>query len=271
MGTSSGHCGIGNSEGVSGRIKQPFLTEGDAKFGEYPWQAAVLKKEGFDNVYVCAGTLIDNRHILTAAHCITGYQAIELRVRLGEWDVNRDNEFFPHFESDVIAMFEHQDFYDGNLINDIALLRIDAPVDFLKNPHIGPICLPPPGQDFRGQRCKVTGWGKDGFGDSGQYQNVLKEVDVPLLQTADCESRLRRTRLGVNYRLHPGMICAGGEEGKDSCKGDGGGPLSCAGRDGRYYLGGLVSWGIGCGTPGIPGVYVNVAYYRNWISSIINF
>ncbi|KAG7172221.1 Phenoloxidase-activating factor 2-like 3 [Homarus americanus] len=101
---TAGTCGVSNSDGVNGRINHPLQEEGDAEFGEYPWQAAVLKKEGFDNVYICAGTLIDERHILTAAHCVKGYEASELRIRLGEWDVNRDTEFYPYYESDVNAV-----------------------------------------------------------------------------------------------------------------------------------------------------------------------
>lgn len=55
-------------------IETPSLYHGDVirPAGEYPWQAAVLKKEGVDNVYVCAGTLVDATHVLTAAHCVTG-------------------------------------------------------------------------------------------------------------------------------------------------------------------------------------------------------
>lgn len=264
-------CGIKNNDGVNGRISHPVQQEGDAEFGEYPWQAAVLKKEGFDNVYVCAGTIVDQSHILTAAHCVKGYAASELRIRLGEYDVNRDTEFFPYFESDVNGVFVNPDFYSGNLINDLAIIRISDSVDFLRHPHISPVCLPTRGQDFSGQRCWVSGWGKDGFGDSGQYQSVVKEVDLTVISPLQCQQLLRRTRLGPSYQLHPGMMCAGGEQGKDACKGDGGGPLACAGSDGRYVLGGIVSWGIGCGTPGVPGVYVNVAYYLDWISTIINF
>ena len=46
---------------------------------EYPWQVAILKKEEFDNVYVCGGALIDGSHILTAAHSIKDYKPEDLR------------------------------------------------------------------------------------------------------------------------------------------------------------------------------------------------
>ena len=50
--------------------------------GEYPWQVAILKKEEFDNVYLCGGSLIDGSHILTAAHCVKDYKPEDLRYDL---------------------------------------------------------------------------------------------------------------------------------------------------------------------------------------------
>ena len=38
-----------------------------------------MKKEEFDNVYVCGGALIDGSHILTAAHSIKDYKPEDLR------------------------------------------------------------------------------------------------------------------------------------------------------------------------------------------------
>ena len=101
-----GQCGKRNAHGINGRINNPALqyAEGDTEFGEYPWQVALLKKEQYDNVYVCGGSLIDGTHLLTAAHCIKQYRPEELRVRLGEWDVNNDSEFFPNIEFDVLDM-----------------------------------------------------------------------------------------------------------------------------------------------------------------------
>ena len=75
---------------------------------------------------------------------------------------------------------------------------------------------------------------------------------------------LKQTRLGPGFQLHEGFICAGGEEGKDACKGDGGGPLVCE-INGISQLAGIVSWGIGCGQQNVPGVYVKVAHYERWI------
>lgn len=84
----------------------------------------------------------------------------------------------------------------------------------LFSPHISPVCVPQKGLDFSGKRCFVTGWGKDAFGEKGKYQNVLKEVDLPVVANFECEQRLKRTRLGADFVLHPGFLCAGGEEGK---------------------------------------------------------
>ena len=117
----------------------------------------------------------------------------------------------------------------------------------------------------------MSGWGKDAFGSAGSYQNVLKEVDVPVMSQTECQQQLRQTRLGQDFLLHPGFICAGGEEGKDACKGDGGSPLVCD-IGGAWQIAGVVSWGIGCGQRDVPGVYVRVGHYSQWIQEMmLNF
>lgn len=64
-------------------------------------------------------------------------------------------------------------------------------------------------------------------GEGGQYQTILRKIDLPLVANSDCENRLRATRLGQIFQLHPGFLCAGGEANSDTCYKDGGGPLVC--------------------------------------------
>lgn len=55
----------------------------------------------------------------------------ELKVRLGEWDVSGKSEFYPHFDTNVAGLYSHPDFYAGNLNNDIAVIRVQTPVDLV--------------------------------------------------------------------------------------------------------------------------------------------
>merc|ERR1712080_605168 len=91
-------------------------------------------------------------------------------------------------------------------------------------------------------------WGKDKFGSDGRYASILKEVVYPIVGRPECQKKLRETRLGRFFELDKSFMCAGGIKGVDTCKGDGGSPLSCKiqGRN-SWVQAGIVSWGIGCG------------------------
>lgn len=158
-------------------------------------------------------------------------------------------------------------YYDpGSLRNDVALLRLTAPIDLQQNaPHINSVCLPGVGENFDGNRCWLAGFGKNAFGRQGNYSYVLKEVDLRVVDHYRCQNKLRQTSLGRRFVLDQrSFICAGGEVGKDACEGDGGAPLVCL-TDRGWTVAGLVAWGVGCAEYNTPGVYVNVQNYHDWI------
>ncbi|CAG7732475.1 unnamed protein product, partial [Allacma fusca] len=138
-------------------------------------------------------------------------------------------------------------------------------------PHIDTICLPGNTPQYDNSSCWATGWGKSAFGWNGTYQAILREVELPLVPRAVCQTAFRTTNLGAGFTLHDSFICAGGLKNQDTCVGDGGGPLVCASTADpwRYVLAGVVSWGVNCGTYGIPGAYVDVTKFRAWIDTTI--
>ncbi|XP_012221601.1 phenoloxidase-activating factor 2-like [Linepithema humile] len=266
---SSGGGGGGSNIGINaptcGRVyiaptPQPA---GQAAFGEFPWQVALYARP---NIYVGGGALITSLHVLTAFHKVTSYLNGGLVARLGEWDFTVTNERYPFRDIDV-EMISNMTFTANNLQNDIAVLKLKepAPIGPPNNPHINTVCLAF-GPPVPGTRCKVAGWGKTAF--NGQYpQSILKQVDLPVVSSADCQTALRKTTLGANFALHSSFMCAGGEAGKDACIGDGGSALVCP-SNGFQTAVGLVSWGIKCADGGVPAAYTDVNKFDSWIKSV---
>lgn len=260
-------CGVRNFNMLQPRIS------GEEKAGsaEFPWMVMVLKKmsssEFYD--YQCGGSLIHPSAVLTAAHCVLNIKPKFLYIRAGEWDMANTNEILPHQDRDIQSVVIHREFYKPTLLNDIAVLILKTPVDLAEN--VNTVCLPPPNYSFDKERCLVSGWGKDSLSRESRFQTVLKKLELPIIPIKLCQMMFRNTILGKYFRLHKSFICAGAEIGRDTCKGDGGSPLVCkiSGTSNSYYQAGIVSWGIGCKESNIPGAYVNVARFRDWIDKVM--
>lgn len=254
-------CGYRNANGIVYKITGNQHNE--AEFAEFPWMVMISHTHGS---YICGGSLIAPKVVLTNAHYIIDKTPEMLSARVGEWDTETLLEPYIHQNALVTEIICHEGFKPASFHNDIALLILKSP--FTLAPNVQPICLPDVNTVLDRNHCISSGWGQNKFGRNGVYQHILKKIELPIVPHATCQAQLFRTRLGRFFQLHPSFICAGGEEGKDMCTGDGGSPLVCPGRSNpeRYYQVGIVAWGLGCGTENVPGVYSNVLYLRNWIN-----
>ena len=255
-------------DGSCGIRKMPATAhpQGQASYGAYPWQAAILTTS---NSYVGSGVLITPNHVLTVAHKVASYTNGGLKVRLGESDGQSTSEMYPYKEYLTQKIVVHSNFNSVNLENDVALITLSGTVPISNCPNINTACFPS-AAPAAGTKCWVSGWGKDAFGTNGKYQSRMKEVDVAIVDEGTCEASLRQTRLQQNFNLNRrSFLCAGGETGKDACTGDGGSPLVCQSGNGQWQVVGMVAWGIGCATSNLPGVYVDVYNYIPWITQQI--
>ncbi|XP_028170665.1 transmembrane protease serine 9-like [Ostrinia furnacalis] len=219
---------------------------------EFPW---AVRLSYFKKFY-CGGMLINDRYVLTAAHCVKSFNWFMIKVTLGEHD--RCNATRRPVTRFVVEMVVHNFTY-SNFKDDIALLKLNEPVNVTDT--VKPICLPKDdGQTYAGVKAIATGWGS--LTEEKNHSCKLMEVEVPVLSNDEC----KKVKYMPNM-IADTMLCAGylKEGGKDTCQGDSGGPLCAERKDNKYELLGVVSWGVGCGRPGYPGVYTRVNKYLDWI------
>nr|XP_029713338.1 phenoloxidase-activating factor 2-like [Aedes albopictus]XP_029713339.1 phenoloxidase-activating factor 2-like [Aedes albopictus] len=263
-------CGYRNKDGI--KFNTINRNDGEAQYGEFPWVVAILLADSGKVKLRCAGTLIDPEIVLTTAECIREYKRKpeQLIIRAGEWDMAATMEPIPPQERRVTKMKIHDKFNPHSLVNNIALLFLDD--KFHLTPTINTVCLPP--QDFSIDKGYViaTGWGTTPQNRT-KYQHILKSMELPYRQKSDCELILKRATRNNRLKLDSSFICAGGEFGQDTCQGDAGSPIIFPipdTSDLRYYAVGMVSWGVGCGRPGIPSVNTDIGMFREWIDSKID-
>ncbi|XP_052836778.1 serine protease 7-like [Drosophila gunungcola] len=214
----------------------------------------------------CSGSLINDRYVLTAAHCISDSLVF---VILGEHDTRtpidcnasgkRCGPKIQRLDIEEIRVHERYSNVSNNYLHDIALIRLNKPVSY--SVTIQPICLPSTvGEEVRqsGQVFTVAGWGRT---MRAARSDTKQKLQVGLYDKYRCRQRY----LSENIALEDSQICAGGQQQQhDSCAGDSGGPLMRF-RDNTWVLEGIVSFGYKCGALNWPAVYTNVAYYDRWI------
>nr|XP_007998173.2 serine protease 48 [Chlorocebus sabaeus] len=235
----------------------------DAAAGRWPWQVSLH----LDHNFICGGSLVSERRILTAAHCIQPtWTTFSYTVWLGSIKVGDSSKSVKYYVSKIVIHPKHQD-----TTADVALLKLSSQVTFTS--AILPICLPNITKQLAIPAfCWVTGWGKVKESSDSDYHSTLQEAEVPIIDRQACEQLYNPIGIflpALESVIKKDKICAGDTQNmKDSCKGDSGGPLSCH-IDGVWIQIGVVSWGLECGKS-LLGVYTNVIYYQKWINATIS-
>lgn len=198
---------------------------------------------------------------MTAAHCTRG--STNFQVIAGEHDLNVDMQTDQATRHDVASTNDHPQYNQNNQDNDFSILELVQAIDLSSASNAKAACMPTLGDGTfaSGTKFVVSGWGRK---TNGFLSDVLHHVTVPWVSDAICRQSY------PSQTITNQMICAGDvNNGRiDSCQGDSGGPLTVADA-GKTKLIGVVSWGIGCGVPGRPGVYAEVTSVLSWVQGII--
>jgi trypsin len=190
--------------------------------------------------HICGVILISPVKALTAAHCIFSF--IEYNVYF-----HRHNESLePEVEGAILRRVKyairHPEYNPRTNDQDVGVLLWDEPLTTIKPVEFYIPILN--SSDLEGLYGETYGWGATSEG--GYQSDVLRGVPVEFWSNERC------ARVLPSFDITDSMICAGGMEGKDACQGDSGGPIFLYG---TTYLVGQVSQGLGCGRPGLPGIY----------------
>ncbi|KFQ84878.1 Granzyme A, partial [Phoenicopterus ruber ruber] len=230
---------------IGGRVVRPH---------SWPFMAAIQTKDGT----VCGGALVEKQWVLTAAHCQLNKS--EVRVVLGAHQASiaeKEQQIFK-----VMHNFPNPQFRKSSWENDIMLLKLNGTAKL--NKYVGCLPLPDCFEDIKpGTTCKVAGWGDTS--SSRKPSKYLQEATLKIVDRKSCASKY-----GNDPKITSNMLCAAGKnrflKAADTCKGDSGGPLICAGQ----YTG-IVSFGKGkCGRSSMPGVYTRLTEkYIDWIKKEI--
>ena len=253
---------LGSSRGLQPRIVGGAPTS----ITNYPYQVALIRVPyNPTNIYseqFCGGSILDDRWIVTAAHCLVSELPPTVAVAVGVTDLQSPA---PGRVFNVDSIIIHPGYNPLTFQNDIALMHLTESIALGTTNYAATPIRPANQFDVAagltdpGVPATITGWGNTSAGLIPNYPNILQVGTAPITDVS-------------NYlpgEITPEMIMAGYPAGGvDTCQGDSGGPMVVTNTvTGELILAGITSWGRGCAQAGYPGVYTRVSTFISWILS----
>jgi hypothetical protein len=240
--------------GVRSAFNRSFIYGGSHVLtGVYPYLVGLFISNGKTSPTVCSGTLLDEWHVLTAAHCVasddstnSGTNFVDVSNPTVLTLHNSDNtakEHNPNKRRLAEAIYFHHNYDQVNERSgtDIAVIRLKIPISLSQEMY--PVCLASAG-DKLPDRCVAFGYGHTANTLNAPTIGILNKAPIYVNSSDECNSdginnivadtlnALQTSfRNGLQLSLvFQGKICSlVKEENKfqSICKGDSGGPLMC--------------------------------------------
>ncbi|VVC45544.1 Hypothetical protein CINCED_3A015425 [Cinara cedri] len=188
-----------------------------AKPGEFPYMVLLGYggRVNEEKLWGCGGSLISNRWILSAAHCVINSGRTVSWARLGDLKIESDTENKNSRDYQIVDYVVYPEYNRSYVYHDVALFRLQKDVEF--SDYIRPVCLNT-NRLLHLTTASIIGWGM--IRSNGPTSPDLLRADISLITIERCQKSYPPNLYAraVHGIFDDSMICAGdSKEGKDTC------------------------------------------------------